>query len=182
MQAYEYATAKNEVETFFWKDLADNYLEMAKQRLYNPDHLQNKGAVYALRIALLQVLKMLAPFIPFVTETIYLELFAVADGSPSIHRSAWPTADLAYEDQAALRFGEVLVQVATAVRRYKSEQNLGLGAEFSRLQLTAVASAQGETLHAAAADLSSVTRALEIEIRLAPASVESGELQIEIVI
>ena len=182
MQAYEYSAAKNEVETFFWKDLADNYLEMAKQRLYNPDHLQNKGAVYALRIALLQVLKMLAPFIPFVTEAIYLELFAVADGSPSIHRSDWPTADLAYEDQAALRFGEVLLQVATAVRRYKSEQNLGLGAEFSRLQLTAVSSAQGETLQAAAADLSSVTRALEIEIRLAPASVENGELQIEIVI
>ena len=180
MQSYEYAAAKNEVEAFFWKDLADNYLEMAKQRLYNPDHPQHAGAVFTLHGALLQVLKMLAPFLPFVTETIYLELFAAADGCPSIHHATWPEAKATVEDQAALSFGEVLVQVATAVRRYKSEQNLALGAEFSRLQLTAVSPAQGQALRAAAADLTSVTRALEIEIL--PVHAENGELQIEIVV
>ena len=49
MLDYDYAAAKAEVEAFFWKDLADNYLEMAKQRLYNPDHPQHPGAVYACR-------------------------------------------------------------------------------------------------------------------------------------
>ena len=182
MLGYEYASAKTEVETFFWRDLADNYLEMAKQRLYSPDHPQHPGAVFALHSVLLNVLKLLAPFIPYVTEAIYLELFAAANGSPSIHRSAWPAADPAFEDQAALQFGEVLVQVATAVRRFKSEQNIALGTEFSRLQLTAASPAQAAGLRAATADLASVTRALEIEIRPAPTSPESSELQIEIVI
>jgi valyl-tRNA synthetase len=182
MQAYEYAAAKNEVEAFFWKDLADNYLEMAKQRLYNPDHPQHPAAGYVLRTVLQDVLKLFAPFIPYLTEAIYRELFAPADGSPSIHRSAWPMADPACEDPAALQFGEVLVQVATVVRRYKSENNLGLGVEFSRLQLTAASPAQGAALHAAEADLLSVTRALEIEIHRAPTGAENGELQIEIVV
>ncbi len=182
MLGYEYAAAKTEVEAFFWKDLADNYLEMAKQRLYNPDHPQHPGAVCALHSVLHSVIKLLAPVIPYVTEAIYLELFAAADGSPSIHRSSWPAADPAYEDQTALQFGEVLVQVATAVRRYKSEQNLALGAEFSRLQLTAESPAQADALRAAAADLTSVTRALVIATSLAPANAGSGELQIKIVI
>ena len=182
MQGYEYAAAKTEVEAFFWKDLADNYLEMAKQRLYSPDHPQHPGAVFALRSALLQVLKLLAPFIPYVTEAIYLELFAAAEGCPSIHRSVWPITDPVYEDQAALLSGEALLQVATAVRRYKSEQNLALGAEFSRLQLTAASPDQAAALLAAAADLTSVTRARQIEVSPSSSATASGELQIEIVI
>ena len=43
---YEYASAKSEIEAFFWHDLADNYLEMAKQRLYDPQHAAHLGALY----------------------------------------------------------------------------------------------------------------------------------------
>ncbi len=181
MQAYEYAAAKSEVETFFWKDVADNYLEMAKQRLYNPDHPQHSGARFTLGTIVLNVLKLLAPFIPFATEAIYLELFSASDGSPSIHRSAWPAVNPAFDEPAAQQLGELLVQAATAVRRFKSEQNLGLGVEFSRLQLTAASPAQAEALRAAIADLASVTRALEIEVRTAASGAGQAELQIEIV-
>ena len=49
LEAYDYAAAKSEIETFFWRDLADNYLEMAKQRLYDrSEHpRQRGGALYA---------------------------------------------------------------------------------------------------------------------------------------
>jgi valyl-tRNA synthetase len=182
MQAYEYAAAKSEIETFFWKDLADNYLEMAKQRLYNPGHPQHAGAVAAIRQLLLDLLKLLAPFLPYITDTIYQELFATAGGTTSVHTAAWPVFEPGLADPAALQFGETLVEVATAVRRYKSEQNLGLGSEFSRLQLTAASPESATALRSASADLSSVTRAQAIEI-LEEFVGDGGEkMKIEIII
>jgi valyl-tRNA synthetase len=187
MQSYEYAMAKSEIETFFWKDLADNYLEMAKQRLYHPEHPQHTGACFTLRTLLLDLLKLLAPFLPYITETLYQELFAAAEGIPSIHTSCWPAPTPEFEDPAALALGETLVAAATAVRRFKSEQNLSLGAEFSRLQLIVASPELGVALEAAAADLMSVTRALAVEVvaSFAPEAIavvcESTDLKIGII-
>ncbi len=154
---------KSEMEIFFWKDLADNYLEMAKQRLYNPDHPQYGGARFATGAVLLRLLQLLAPLLPYVTEAIYQELFAASQGVASIHQSSWPQPDPAFDDPEALRLGETLVAVATAVRRYKSEHNLALGSEFSRLQLSASRPGLNQALQAASADLTSITRALRVE-------------------
>lgn len=180
MQAYEFAAAKSEVENFFWKDLADNYLEMAKQRLYNPDHPQHSGACSALRTVLPGLLKCLAPFLPFITEAIYQELFAPFEKVASIHNASWPQPDPIYEDPAFIRYGEMLVEIATAVRRAKSEKNMGLGAEFSRLQLTPASPQMRIALQQSLSDLSSVTRAEKIDIIEAPVPAGSGELKIEI--
>lgn len=160
---YDYALAKQELEAFFWRDLADNYLEMCKQRLYEAEHPQRAGAVYALRRVLLDTLKLFAPFLPYVTEAIYQGLFAASGPVfDSLHVAAWPTPDPAWSDPAAEALGERLVEIATAVRRYKSERSLPLGSELTRLQI-AVNGNQAAALRAAASDLKSVTRALQIE-------------------
>jgi valyl-tRNA synthetase len=174
MQQYEYAGAKNEVEDFFWKDLADNYLEMAKQRLYNPAAAAHGGATYTLSQVFVNCLKMLAPFLPFVTDTLYRELFARSGGSPSIHRSAWPLPEARLEDSQAEQLGDVLVGIATAVRRYKSEQNISLGSELNRVQLAPDSPDLASALSGATVDLLSITRARQIEIttRLSAGSIE----------
>ena len=104
--SYDYASAKNEIEGFFWADLADNYLEMAKLRLYAPDHPQHAGACYALRESLRTAVKLLAPLLPYITEAVYQELFAVDEGRASVHAASWPEPDPALEDEHAARFGE----------------------------------------------------------------------------
>ena len=162
---YDYATAKSETEVFFWRDLADNYVEMCKQRLYDPSHPLHAGARYALHDALLATLKLFAPFLPYVTEDIYLGLLAAADGARSIHLSPWPAADEELIDEQADAVGEALVDVATAVRRYKSERNLSLGTELKRLQLAGGEPSLMERLREAEADLMSVTRAARVEFR-----------------
>ncbi|MCA9971774.1 MAG: class I tRNA ligase family protein, partial [Anaerolineales bacterium] len=124
-EQYDYATAKSETEIFFWRDLADNYLEMAKQRLYDGGEAA-AGARFALRAALLTTLKLFAPILPYVTEEIYLALFAASDGAPSIHRARWPRAEPRWQDDAALALGDALLEIATAVRRHKSEHGLSL--------------------------------------------------------
>ena len=84
----------------------------------------------------------------------------------SIHKTGWPEPKPAFEDIRAETIGEALVEIATAVRRYKSEHSLPLGTELNRLQL-AVASAEAglaQALQEATADLMSITRARPIEI------------------
>jgi valyl-tRNA synthetase len=161
--AYDYATAKSEIERFFWTDLADNYLEMAKKRLYDGG-AESEGAHYTLYHALLTTIKLLAPILPHVTEAIYQGLFAGQEGSISIHRANWPAEIESLRNSAAENLGETLVEIATAVRRYKSENNLSLGAELGRLQLATADTELAQSLREAADDLTSITRAREIEI------------------
>ena len=161
---YQYVTAKNETESFLWGDLADNYLEMAKQRLYDDAHEGQAGARYALHHALLTLVKLLAPLLPHVTEEIYLGLFSTDGRQDSIHTSAWPEVDRSLVDPRAEEAGSALIAVATAVRRYKSEQNLPLGSELRTLQVAAEEPWLLEALEKALPDLTSITRAEEIGV------------------
>ena len=182
MWAYDYAAAKNETETFFWSALADNYLEMAKQRLYDGGP-GSEGARYALTHALLTTLKLLAPFLPFVTEQIYEGLFA-APGE-SVHRAAWPVGNERWRDDTAVTHGSILIDIATAVRRYKSEHNLSLGAELPPLLLAITDPTLAQALAAGASDLQSITRAQAIRVQAAAdgevvAEVDNGRIIISL--
>ena len=164
MEGYDYAAAKSEVEAFFWQVLSDNYLEMAKGRLYDETSAGHAAARATLHTLLLATVKLFAPFLPHVTEAIYRGLFAATDGADSLHRARWPEADTALIDDAAEACGETLVHIATAVRRYKSEHTLSLGAELARLSLATADPALAALLRASAADLRSVTRAREVTV------------------
>lgn len=162
-ERYDYATAKSEIELFFWQILADNYLEMAKSRLY-AGGASSEGAHYALYHALLTTLKLFAPILPFVTERIYLGLFAESDRAASIHTSRWPVGNGEWRDETAVSHGNQLVVIATAVRRYKSEQNLSLGAELTCLHIQTADPTQAASLQAGIPDLISITRANDVVI------------------
>jgi len=161
---YEYATAKSETEAFFWKDLADNYLEMAKLRLYEGSPEAAEGARHTLYHILLTVLKLFAPILPYVTEEIYQHLFTQSEGKKSIHLSSWPAPDEALEDDWIESVGQALIEAITAVRRYKTEHSLALGAELARLQLATQDDKLAEVLRGGIADIKSVTRARQVEI------------------
>jgi valyl-tRNA synthetase len=168
---YEYATAKSEVEAFFWKDLADNYLEMAKLRLYEGAPQESESARWTLYHVFLTVLKLLAPILPYVTEEIYRHLFAPvgadlvsAPTGQSIHLSRWPTPDESLEDDWIESAGEALIEAITAIRRYKTEHGLALSAELACLQLATPDAKLAETLQDGIADVMSITRARRVEI------------------
>ncbi len=163
MIAYEHAAAKNDTEAFFWTELADNYLEMAKMRLYDEQSPARDGARYALHHALKTVLKLFAPFLPHVTEQIYEALYSTEEEA-SIHTSPWPLPDPRLEDGRAEEVGTTLVDIATAVRRYKSEHNLPLGTELQRLELSSGDTSLDASLRESVADLASITRAREIRV------------------
>jgi valyl-tRNA synthetase len=177
-RGYDHAAAKSEIEAFFWQSLCDNYLELAKARLYDETHPQHESAVYTLRAALLTTIKLFAPTLPYVTDAIYRELFATSEGAVSLHVAAWPVAEATLVDEEAERVGEALVTVATLARRFKSESSLSLGAEVSALYLHTDDSALTTALAASESDLRSVTRARSIA-RTDDASLDGAEWRIE---
>jgi valyl-tRNA synthetase len=172
-EMYEYAAAKNATEGFFWTILADNYLEMAKRRLYDPESPGHDAVRCTLYHTLLTMLKLFAPILPYVTEEIYQGVFRDLDGHVSIHRSSWPAPDETLVDPEAGTVGAALVAVANAVRRYKSDRQISLGAELGRLQVCVDSPDLERLLQHATDDLISVTRAREVSINgLADPSLE----------
>jgi len=164
-ECYDYAAAKNVTETFFWRDVSGNYLEMAKKRLYDDGHDRHEAARYTLQRVVLTTLKLFAPVLPFVTEAIYRELFADVGGPMSIHSSRWPEEhEEPVDDRLDEEVGKVLLDVAGAIRRYKSERGLSLGASLDRLQVEATDDRVVKALRSGLDDLASVTRAAIVEI------------------
>lgn len=179
---YDYATAKNDIEEFFWRDLADNYLEMAKKRLYDGS-TGYEPARFTLSTALLVTIKLLAPLMPYITEAIYRELFAGVGEVGSIHRAAWPIPDGRFSNVAAIEAGNVLLDIATTVRRFKSERNLPLGAELDRIDLAIPSPALHSAILAAEDDLLSLSRArviVFIDAMESDSWIQSGPFSIRI--
>lgn len=163
-EQFDHLTAKNETEHFFWHDLADNYIELAKQRLYSEDAEGHEAARYTLYQALLTVLKLFAPILPFITEEIYQRLFGDDETKDSIHRSPWPEADPNWMDLEAEELGDSILNIVSGIRRYKSEHHLSLAIEVPHLQLAISDPTLRRGLMEAELDLIGATRARWIEI------------------
>jgi len=133
---YEYAKTKMEVEKFFWHTICDNYLEVVKDRLYNPDKRgqeAKESAQYALHVSLLGVLKMMAPIMPYITEELYQLYFRQHGKAKSIHLSEWPAPGM--KDDEAEKAGDFFVEVLEKVRKAKSERKLSLKATVKSLEI-----------------------------------------------
>ncbi|MBU0628062.1 MAG: valine--tRNA ligase [Nanoarchaeota archaeon] len=124
---YEYSRTKADVENFFWHELCDNYLEIIKDRLYNPDKRGKEArlsAQYGLYTSLLSILKMMAPIMPHITEEIYHLHFKNIDHAKSIHIANWPKEEKL--DEKAEKIGELVVFAVEKARQFKSEKSLSL--------------------------------------------------------
>ncbi|MFA4906863.1 MAG: valine--tRNA ligase [archaeon] len=120
---YDYAKAKSATELFFWHSFCDYYLEMAKDRLYNPGQRGREARVscqYALRELLLAMLKLLAPIMPFVTEEIYCAGFGEKGGKKSLHLEEWPKAAKEWEFPELEEGGEMAIEIIAEARQFKS--------------------------------------------------------------
>ncbi len=135
--AYEYSRAKQAIDQFFWNDFCDNYLELVKDRLYNPDVRgvdETESAQYCLYHVLLAQIKVFAPILPHITEHVYQSFF-LSDGAVSVHTSQWPVIPSSLVDDAVVRAGDILIQFLSAARKYKSERSLSMRAEIAKAVL-----------------------------------------------
>lgn len=130
LNKYEIGQARHEIDTLFWKDFCDYYIEIAKERLYQPEkHGEDKrrSGQYTLYHTLLGILKLYAIYTPFVTEHIYQEFFRKYEEMTSLHQMFWNTKKT---ESIYLKFGESVKDVIGQVRKAKAEQQMSMKDEL----------------------------------------------------
>jgi valyl-tRNA synthetase len=165
LEQYELGLAKHEIDEFFWNDFCDNYLEIVKDRLYKPEihgEAERLSGQYAIYKVLLEILKLYAIYVPYITEEIYQCYYRNFEKSSSIHSLQWSMKSKT-EDKELLSFGENLKSIIGQVRRYKSERNLSLKEPICCLRITALDKQEGY-IRKSLMDIKHCTKAEEIEI------------------
>ncbi len=153
---YEYSRAKNEIESFFWSDLCDNYLEIVKKRVYQGTGERKASAQYTLYTALLILIKMFAPFVPFVTEEIYQEYFKKKE--KSIHITEWPKFNK-IGDKKEKETWDDLLKTIKDIRQEKSNSKKPMNSEI----VLTLSKQQIKELKEVLEDLKSVANAVEVK-------------------
>jgi valyl-tRNA synthetase len=170
-ESYDHTKALELTESFFWM-FTDDYLELVKERAYgqNTDPAGQASAVSALRIALLAITKLLAPFIPFATEEAWSWW---QEGS--VHRSSWPVPeDLStFTDSQKAALVSLASQALIGIRKAKSNEKLSMKAEIESLKIEASA-ADIELLKQIESDLKSVGKIDEVSYKVGESLTISG--------
>ena len=127
---YRFDAALRTLRDFIWSDLADDYVELVKGRLYEGRPGERDAARHTLYIALTAALRMLSPYSPFITEEIWSKL---PTDTESVHTALWPDPAEPWQDDRTA--GELIVRAAEAVRAWKSDEGLALNAELERVEV-----------------------------------------------
>jgi len=137
-EKYDYSSAKLAIEKFFWIKLADNYIEIVKNRLYNESSQNKKGqasAQFTLYSVLFTLLRLLAPFIPFATEEIYQTFFRTKKCAKSVHLCGWPRIDERLSNREEIETGKILLEIIAALRKFKAKKGLSMKAELEKVEI-----------------------------------------------
>ena len=160
---YDHTKALELTEKFFW-NFTDNYLELVKERAYGQDGFSKEeqaSAIIALRKALLTMLRLLAPFLPFATD----EVWSWWQSGESIHRSSWPKAEelSAGLDSSYLELLPLAEQSLFGIRKAKSDAKASMKADVE-LAVLVVPAASKSKLELLTADLSAAGRIAKLEL------------------
>ena len=121
LDKYELGIALQKVYDFIWEEFCDWYIEMVKPRLYNEEDDTKAAAIWTLRHVLIQALKLLHPFMPFISEEIFCNL---QEEEETIMVSQWPVYrddwSFAKEEQST----ETIKEAVRAIRVVRSSMNV----------------------------------------------------------
>jgi valyl-tRNA synthetase len=157
-EEYNYSMAKSGVENFFWSDFCDNYLEIVKKRIYQGTGEKKLSAQYTLYRSLLTILKIMAPFIPFITEEIYQTYFRKYEKEKSIHISRWPEVNRIFKISVSNDF-DFFCDLLAKVRQEKTREKKPMNSECAII----LTKQNKNALKGMEEDLKNVTNAGEIK-------------------
>ncbi len=121
MEKYELGIAVQKVYDFIWEEFCDWYIEMVKPRLYNDEDTTKAAALWTLRTVLANALKLLHPYMPFVTEEIYCTLLPQEE---SIMISAWPEYKEEWAFAAEEKAVETIKEAVRGIRNVRTGMNV----------------------------------------------------------
>ena len=121
LERYELGIAVQKVYDFFWDDYCDWYIELTKARLYGEEAQSKQTAIQVLVYVLDQTLRLLHPFIPFITEEIWQ---SIPHQGQALIVAPWPKADAALAFPQEETQMEAVTQAIRAVRARRAEMNV----------------------------------------------------------
>ena len=133
LERFELGEAGRAIYDFIWSEVCDWYIEIAKPRLYNKEAAAERAtAQHVLATVLVSAMKLLHPYMPFITEEIYQCLPHEAE---SIIISKWPVADESLVDPEAERGMNAIMDSIKAIRNMRAEVNANPGKKIPAIML-----------------------------------------------
>lgn len=133
LERFELGEAGRAIYDFIWSEVCDWYIEIAKPRLYNKEAAAERAtAQHVLATVLVSAMKLLHPYMPFITEEIYQCLPHEAE---SIMISKWPVADESLVDPDAERGMNAIMDSIKAIRNMRAEVNANPGKKIPAIML-----------------------------------------------
>ena len=121
MDRYELGIALQKVYDFIWEEFCDWYIEMVKPRLWDDNDTTKAAALWTLKTVLINSLKLLHPYMPFITEEIFCNL---QDEEPSIMISSWPVYKGEWNFAGEEKAVEVIKEAVRAIRNVRTSMNV----------------------------------------------------------
>ena len=127
---YEFGEVGRALYNFIWDDFCDWYIEMAKLPLYGEDEAAKKTTRSILAYVLDQTMRLLHPYMPFITEEIWQNL---PHEGESITVAAWPTVNEQFNDENAVQEMKLLMDIIRSVRNIRAEVNTPMSKKITLL-------------------------------------------------
>lgn len=182
-QGFDYAVAREATDRFFWATFCDDYLEMVKDRFWNPDRYDEfarESARATLWESLRIVLGLYAPFLPFVTEGLYQRIYRPFEGTDCLHVTAFPVADARCQHEVPEM--EFVTAVLRAVRARRTERRLSQGRALEAVIIdVASVPAWSELATTMSRSVQAVARAVEVRFGPAEGASDVEGLRVDIV-
>ncbi len=121
LDKYELGIALQKVYDFIWEEFCDWYIEMVKPRLYSGADETKAAAIWTLRTVLIQALKLLHPYMPFITEEIFCSL---QDEEESIMISSWPVYREEWQFSQEEKAVEMIKEAVRGIRNVRTTMNV----------------------------------------------------------
>ncbi len=121
MDKFELGIAVDKIYNFIWDEFCDWYIEMVKPRLWSEEDETKDAALWTLNTVLKQALKLLHPYMPFITEEIFMNL---QDAEESIMISKWPEFKSEWVFEAEEKAVDTIKDAVRAIRNVRSEMNV----------------------------------------------------------
>lgn len=120
MEKYELGVAVQKVYDFIWEEFCDWYIEMVKPRLYNDEDSTKAAALWTLKTVLINSLKLLHPYMPFITE----EIFCNLSDEESVMISSWPEFKEEWNFAKEERAVETIKEAVRGIRNTRAGMNV----------------------------------------------------------
>ena len=121
MENYDFGVAVSKLNDFIWEEFCDWYIEMVKPRLYNEEDTTKAAALFTLKKVLTISLKLLHPYMPFITEEIFCSL---QDEEESIMVSEWPVFEEEFDFKAEENEVEMIKNAVRNIRNLRADMNV----------------------------------------------------------